>query len=140
MDNLRSPWADAHGYPLSPHSRLFRYLRRVICDGGQYERGQRGIALGCPLSPLMGAVYLSELDRVMERLGLFYARFMYDWVILSPTPWKLRQAIRLVNQELARLKVRQHPDKTFIGRIERGFDFLGYRFTPSGLGIARPTV
>jgi len=21
----------------------------------------------------------------------------------------------------------KHPDKTFIGRIERGFDFLGYR-------------
>jgi hypothetical protein len=36
--------------------------------------------------------------------------------------------------------VRQHPDKTFIGRIERGFDFLGYQFGPSGLGIARPTV
>ena len=41
--------------------------------------------------------------------------------------------------ELARLKVRQHPGKTFIGRIARGFDFLGYQFTPSGLGIARPT-
>jgi hypothetical protein len=116
------------------------YLERVICDGGTYELVERGISLGCPLSPLMGAVYLSELDRAMERLGLFYARFMDDWVILSPSRWKLRQAIRLVNQELAELKVRQHPDKTFIGRIERGFDFLGYQFGPSGLGIARPTV
>jgi hypothetical protein len=34
-----------------------------------------------------------------------------------------------VNQTLAQLKVRQHPHKTFIGRITRGFDFLGYRFT-----------
>jgi len=25
------------------------------------------------------------------------------------------------------------PDKTFIGRIERGFDFLGYHFSPPGM-------
>jgi len=26
------------------------------------------------------------------------------------------------------LKVKQHPDKTFIGKIEKGFYFLGYHF------------
>ena len=34
----------------------------------------------------------------------------------------------------------QHPDKTFIGRISRGFDFLGYAFTPAGLEVAPQTV
>ncbi|MGB2612322.1 MAG: hypothetical protein WBC80_25380, partial [Isosphaeraceae bacterium] len=34
----------------------------------------------------------------------------------------------------------QHPDKTFIGRISRGFDFLGYTFTPAGLDVAPQTV
>jgi hypothetical protein len=38
------------------------------------------------------------------------------------------------------LKVKKHPDKTFIGRLERGFDFLGYHFAPTGLGVARITV
>ena len=65
---------------------------------------------------------------------------MDDWVILSPSRWKLRKAIAIVNQLLEKLKVKQHPHKTFIGRIRRGFDFLGYRFSPSGLGIAQPTV
>ena len=69
----------------------------------------------------------------MESTGLAYARFMDDWVILAPTRWKLREAIRLVNQTLAELHVEQHPDKTFIGRISRGFDILGYAFTPAGL-------
>ena len=32
------------------------------------------------------------------------------------------------------------PDKTFIGGIEKGFDFLGYRFTPRSLTVARKTV
>ena len=34
----------------------------------------------------------------------------------------------------------KHPDKTFIGRIERGFDFLGYHFGPDGLSVAKKTV
>jgi len=29
-----------------------------------------------------------------------------------------------------------HPDKTFIGRVERGFEFLGYQLTPQGLSVA----
>jgi len=57
---------------------------------------------------------------------------MDDWVILAPSRWKLRAAIRLVNETLAELKLQQHPDKTFIGRVSRGFDFLGYLFTPAG--------
>ena len=31
-------------------------------------------------------------------------------------------------------------DKTFIRRIERGFDFLGYHFGPAGLSVAVKTV
>jgi hypothetical protein len=31
-------------------------------------------------------------------------------------------------------------DRTFIGRIERGFDFLGYHFSPTGLRVAKKTI
>jgi len=89
---------------------------------------------------LIGAFYLKLLDERMETTGLAYARFMDDWVILAPTRWKLRAAIRLVNETLAELKLQQHPDKTFIGRVSRGFDFLGYLFTPAGLEVAPRAV
>jgi hypothetical protein len=65
---------------------------------------------------------------------------MDDWVVLAPTRWKLRAAIRGVNEVMAELLVRQHPDKTFIGRIARGFAFLGYRFSTEGLAVAPQTV
>ena len=65
---------------------------------------------------------------------------MDDWVILAPTRWKLRKAIKAVNEVMDELRVEQHPDKTYIGRISRGFDFLGYWFSPLGLSIARKTV
>jgi hypothetical protein len=130
--------------PLIPDGRvlalIYQYLRHVIYDDGLYRDVRRGLCRGCPLSPLLGALYLQALDRRLERLGLFYVRFMDDWIVLAPTRWKLRRAIKIVNQTLAELKVGKHPDKTTIGRIERGFDFLGYHFTPGGLSLAPPTI
>ncbi len=47
--------------------------------------------------------------------------------------------IRIVNETLNVLKVEQHPDKTFIGRVERGFDFLGYFLKLGILRVSRGT-
>jgi hypothetical protein len=76
----------------------------------------------------------------MEATGLTYARFMDDWVILAPGRWSLRRAIRIVNETLRELRVKQHPDKTFIGRIERGFTFLGYWITQKGVTGVAPSA
>ena len=51
-----------------------------------------------------------------------------------------KKAVQIVNQTLNELKVEKHPDKTFIGRIAKGFDFLGYSFEPKGLSIAPKTL
>ncbi len=44
--------------------------------------------------------------------------------------------LKAVNQALGLLNLEKHPDKTFIGRIERGFDFLGYHFCEDRLSVA----
>lgn len=64
-----------------------------------YTTVTRGISPGCPLSPVMAALYLEPLDRRMEATGLAYARFMDDWVILAPTRWSLRRAVRTLHQQ-----------------------------------------
>ena len=119
---------------------LQAYMQRTVYDDGLYHDVRQGISLGCALSPLMGALYLTALDERMAQAGLFYARFMDDWVILAPTRWKLRKAVQIVNRTLNELRVEKHPDKTFVGRISRGFDFLGYRFSPAGLTIAPQAI
>jgi len=53
---------------------------------------------------------------------------------------RLKKAVQIVNQTLNELKVEKRPDKTFIGRIAKGFDFLGYSFEPKGLSIAPKTL
>ena len=61
-----------------------------------------------------------------------------QFLISSGLPSK--KAVQIVNQTLNELKVEKHPDKTFIGRIAKGFDFLGYSFEPKGLSIAPKTL
>ncbi len=48
--------------------------------------------------------------------------------------------MKQINTELANLNLEKHPDKTFIGRIEKGFDFLGYHIHPDGVTLAKATV
>ncbi len=42
-----------------------QYLRRTAERGGEFFDYDRGISLGCPLSPLIGAFFLDDLDRRM---------------------------------------------------------------------------
>lgn len=48
-----------------------QYLRRCAERGGGYWSAQRGLSLGCPLSPIMGAYFLRDLDEELTRTGLF---------------------------------------------------------------------
>lgn len=65
---------------------------------------------------------------------------MADILVLVPTRWKLRRVVAMVHQILTSLGLQMHPDKTFMGRIEKGFSFLGYQFSPAGLSVALPTL
>ena len=94
-----------------------QYLRRTAEGGGLYWSYKRGLSLGCPLSPIMGAFFLREVAEQLTAMGLFYVRFMDDIVVLTPTRWALRRAVRRLNQTFAALALQEHPDKTLIGRI-----------------------
>ena len=119
---------------------VWQFLNRCVEWGGLYRDIKRGIPRGASLSPLLGAFYLLDLDRRMERLDVKYFRYMDDILILAPTRWKLKKAIRVLNLTFNELKLEKRPDKTSMGRIEKGLDFLGYHFSPQGLSLAEKTV
>lgn len=119
---------------------LSQYLKRSVESGGLFKDIKQGISSGCPLSPLISSFYLYELDKEMEDKPVFYRRYMDDIIILSPSRWKLRKAIKTVNQHFEKLKLNQHPDKTTIGRIKNGFDFLGYQFGEEKITVSKRTL
>ena len=75
----------------------------------------------------------------MARLPVFYRRYMDDVIVLAATRHKLRAAIRTVNAALAGTGLTKAREKTFIGRADRGFDFLGFRVERDGLRVAAAT-
>ncbi|MCZ6804876.1 MAG: reverse transcriptase domain-containing protein [Proteobacteria bacterium] len=93
-------------------SLVDRMLARLDDVDAELFAVERGITKGNPLSPILGAVYLMGLDEVVggycQNHGLFYARFMDDWIILCRRR-QLRTVVRLMNQVLDKVKMTKHP-------------------------------
>ncbi|MDZ7870704.1 MAG: reverse transcriptase domain-containing protein [Rheinheimera sp.] len=88
----------------------------------------------------LAALYLLSLDILMTQKGIFYRRYMDDIIVLCKTRWQLRSAVRLIHNQLSELKLSKAPDKTFIGKVSKGFDFLGYRYDRASLKLAVKTL
>ena len=116
---------------------LAQYLKRSIESGGLFNDIKQGISSDCPL---ISSFYLYELDKEMEGKPVFYRRYMDDIMVLSPTRWKLRKAIKTVNQHFEKLMLKQHSDKATIGRIKNAFDFLGYLFGQEKITASKRTL
>ena len=113
---------------------LGQYLSYSVEQGGSFHTPTSGISRSCPLSPLLGAFHLYTLDTALSKSkGLRYQRFMDDFVILCQTHWQLRRCVATLNRALETMGFEKHPDKTFIGRITKGFDWLGYRIDHTGI-------
>ena len=133
-------------YESMNHSVLLKLLEDAGIDAEGYELVRDylslpdakltdcGMVAGGSISPLLGAVYLTPLDRAMEQLqprhNIRYQRFMDDYLIFAPTRHKLKAALRCMYRILEQLKLTVHPDKRSIGTTHRGFDFLGYCIHP----------
>jgi len=121
--------------------------------------GKKGVPQGGVISPLLSNVYLTEVDRMLERAiattrnGKFtrvqYARFADDLVILIDAhprnDWLVRAVDRRLREELAKLRVEVNEDKSRMVDLKRkdgGFTFLGfeYRRILSYRGKWRPNV
>ncbi|WP_226980357.1 reverse transcriptase domain-containing protein [Vibrio navarrensis] len=120
---------------------LSQFLHYCVESGGIFHTPKKGIPRACSLSPLLAGFQLYPVDKALsdwcKKTGGHYVRFMDDFVILTRSRWQLRAAVRKLNAFFAQHGFRQHPDKTFIGRVAKGFDWLGYQLNENGLcGVA----
>ncbi len=74
----------------------------------------------------------------MQKHGFTYARYMDDLVVLTPTRAMLRSAIKVTYQALKPWGYQLHTnEKTFIGKIAKGFDFCGFRLSYNKIILAK---
>ena len=46
----------------------------------------------------------------------------------------------MLNETFDELQMEKHPDNTEMGRTEKGFDFIGFHFSPEGISMAKKTI
>ena len=118
---------------------VMRLLRLIL-----RASGKQGVPQGGVISPLLSNIYLTEVDRMLERAkaatrygrydAVEYARFADDLVILvdaHPRHAWLRRAVPMrLRQELAKLQVEVNEEKSATVDLTRGesFGFLGFDF------------
>ncbi len=106
--------------------------------------GKKGVAQGGVLSPLLSNLYLTAVDRLLERAKevtrrgpytyLEYARFADDLVILVDAypqhDWLLKAVDKRLREELATLQVAINEEKSRMVDLAQGeqFSFLGFDF------------
>jgi len=106
--------------------------------------GEKGVPQGGVISPLLSNLYLTEVDRMLERAivttrygkytAVQYARFADDLVILIDAhprhDWLLEAVNRRLREELAKLRVEINEEKSRIANLAKGdsFGFLGFEF------------
>jgi RNA-directed DNA polymerase len=118
--------------------------------------GEKGVPQGGVISPVLSNLYLTEVDRMLEkaiattRYGKYtyvqYARFADDLVILIDSyprhGWLVKAVERRLREELAKLRVEINEDKSRMVDLAKGgsFTFLGfeYRRILSRNGVWRP--
>ena len=106
--------------------------------------GKKGVPQGGVASPLLSNIYLTEVDRMLEkarvttRRGKYthvqYARFADDLVVLidshSRHDWLVRAVERRLREELAKLGVEINEEKSRMVDLSKGesFSFLGFEY------------
>jgi RNA-directed DNA polymerase len=106
--------------------------------------GEKGVPQGGVISPLLSNLYLTEVDRMLERAiattrsGKYtyvqYARFADDLVILIDShprhDWLVKAVNQRLREELAKLRVEINEEKSRLANLAKGdsFGFLGFEF------------
>jgi RNA-directed DNA polymerase len=106
--------------------------------------GEKGVPQGGVISPVLSNLYLTEVDRMLERAiattrrgqytNVQYARFADDLVILIDShprhDWLVKAVERRLREELAKLRVAINEEKSRMVDLSKGekFSFLGFEF------------
>ena len=97
----------------------------VQFDGNIIER-PAGLPQGSPISPMLANLMLEDFDTDLEAAGMKLIRFADDFVILGKNEKQAQQAAQRAEQSLHDIGLTLNPQKTHLGQLSEGLDFLGY--------------
>jgi RNA-directed DNA polymerase len=108
-----------------------QWLKAGVMEDGTVRETLAGTPQGGVISPLLANIYLHLLDRLWAKkcgsLGKLI-RYADDFVVMSTTEPKAKEALRQIQFVMSKLGLVLHPEKTRMVELRRGkgsFVFLG---------------
>jgi len=120
-----------------------RLMATVPQHKSLFNSGGNGLPIGNLSSQFFANVYLDPADQYAKhQLKLKrFVRYVDDMAVIGHDPSALHEVSASVDTFLQRnLKLRLHPNKTEINRIEHGMNFLGYILRPHARYVRRSTL
>jgi RNA-directed DNA polymerase len=111
------------------------FLKAGVNEDGSVHVPTEGTPQGGVISPWLSNLVLDELDKALEGKGLRHVRYADDFVVLTNTRQEAEDVLVFVAEVLGKLKLSLHETKTRLTDFNEGFEFLGFRFRRSRLGI-----
>ena len=103
-----------------------RFLKAGVIEDGVFSPTEVGTPQGGVISPLLANITLNSLDWTLQNAGFRFVRYADDFVVLTKTEAKVREAHDLVQEHLASLGLALSPEKTKVTTFRKGFAFLGF--------------
>ncbi len=107
----------------------------LLAENGDIVESRLGIHQGSALSPILSNIYLKDMDTAMAQAGGRYFRYSDDIVMLGAGEDQAKDLMNRLLGYIEKAGLRLNENKTLSGKIEDGFDFLGYHFDLSGKAI-----
>ncbi|MBU3214573.1 group II intron reverse transcriptase/maturase [Clostridium estertheticum] len=107
-----------------------KYLQAGVMERGVFNNSQKGVPQGGNLSPLLSNVMLNELDKELEKRGLYFCRYADDCNIYlksKKSAYRVMASITRFIEEDLKLKVNK--DKSKVDRPWK-LKYLGFTFYP----------
>jgi RNA-directed DNA polymerase len=103
-----------------------QFLRAGVIEDGVFTSTDLGTPQGGVISPLLANITLNRLDWALHDAGFRFVRYADDFVVLTKSEAKVREAHDLVQQQLTTLGLALSPEKTKMTTFRKGFAFLGF--------------
>ena len=103
-----------------------RFLKAGVIEDGVFTPTELGTPQGGVISPLLANITLNSLDWALHDAGFRFVRYADDFVVLTKSEAKVREAHDLVQRHLTSLGLALSAEKTKVTTFRKGFAFLGF--------------
>ena len=135
---------------LSDDRNLFAFLKELleepdVLDGSgtgntAVIREQKGIMAGTPLSAFYANLYLRDLDRHFNELGIPYARYSDDMILFAKSREEVESQAAFIRSFLTGKGLQLNSSKEEFRDPDEGWTFLGFFFHNGVTDIAPASV